>query len=164
MERGELQDETYYSVPYVRSDYTDRHDVARRDILRMSLHSGLYFANGKVPCAPITSFRWRWPDWIELQQQQPRSPSLSRYSSSLCRPTQCILVVINTSASSKRGEPAGGVRVGDLALRFYEKERENACRRSLPPSGNSRQRSSARGSTADTPEMKIVNQGEKLNM
>lgn len=37
----------------VRGDHTD--------ILRVSLHSGLYFANGKVPRAPITSRRRR-PD------------------------------------------------------------------------------------------------------
>lgn len=35
--------------------------------LRVSLHSGLYFANGKVPRAPITSFRRR-PHWRELLQ------------------------------------------------------------------------------------------------
>lgn len=33
--------------PYV-GGYTDRRDVARWDILRVSLHSDLYFANGKV--------------------------------------------------------------------------------------------------------------------
>lgn len=147
-----------------------RHRVLRRDI-RVSLHSGLYFANGKVPRAPITSFRrrwrWRWRSgWRELLQQQHSrsvSPPLSLSSLLLCLPRTLfaavvplsILVVINTSAGSKRGEPPPLFLPPLLLVLLAAAEsvtpRFDFARRRArsPPSGNSRQRS-ARGSTTTT--------------
>lgn len=47
------------TLSYEAAHSSPPHRHLRRDI-RVSLHSGLYFANGKVPRAPITSFRRRW--------------------------------------------------------------------------------------------------------
>jgi len=48
MESKEESCRTKPTIPPYVGGYTDRRDVVRWDILRVSLHSDLYFANGKV--------------------------------------------------------------------------------------------------------------------
>lgn len=79
--------------PYVRGGHTDRRDVARWDILRVSLHSGLYFANGKVRVLQLRRSGDRIGETaaaaiaIPLSLSLPPSPFSLPLSSPLYRPT-----------------------------------------------------------------------------